>query len=322
MSARTRIVAIVAALAAAAVAVVVGAAALQSSTATDAEPAGERPEGAPPLLLDLGVRDDASARELRRAAGLYEQGELRPAAEAFASARGLEADVGLALASWPHETVPALQRLAARHPGSAFVRLELGLARFWSGQEEPAKQAWREARRVEPDSLSAVRAGDLLHPNSPRGLPVFVPSEPTPNLDGLTPEQQLDRLRSDAVRGGGAEKLVYGVALQRLGRPLSARRQYDAAVVSQPGSVEAKVAAAVARFDKADPSRAFARLGPLARSHPKDPSVRFHLGLLLLWLGDVEDARRQLRLAEAAAPHPLAREANRFLERLASVGTS
>ncbi|MDQ4030069.1 MAG: hypothetical protein M3168_03400, partial [Actinomycetota bacterium] len=208
------------------------------------------------------------------------------------------------------------------NPHSAFVRLHVGLARFWEGQEARAKQAWRDARRVEPDSLSAVRAGDLLHPNFPRGLPIFVPSAPTPDLERLTPAQQLDRLRSDALRGGVREKLVYGVALQRLGRPLSARRQYDAAVAAAPKSVEPQVAAAVVRFDKSDPSKAFARLGPLARLHPQQPSVRFHLGLLLLWLGDVEDAKQQLRRAQAAGPHPLALEARRFLERLASAGTS
>jgi tetratricopeptide (TPR) repeat protein len=315
-------VAIVVALAGTAAAIVVGAAVLQSSTEPEAAPAPQLPKGAPPLLLDLSVRDDADARALRRAAELYGRGRLRPAADAFARLDGVEADVGLALASWPHQTLPALVRLAEEHPASAFVRMELGLARFWRGQSARARQAWQQARRVEPDSLSAVRAGDLLHPNFPRGLPTFVPSAPTPDLEGLSPAQQLDRLRRDAARGGAREKLVYGVALQRLGRPISARRAYDAAVAAAPGSVESRVAAAVVRFDKADPSRAFARLGPLARSHPQAASVRFHLGLLLLWLGEVDEAKRQLRLARAAAPHPLATEAKRFLDRLASVGTS
>ena len=39
-----------------------------------------------------------------------------------------------------------------------------------------ALAAWRQAKRVQPDTPSAVRAGDLLHPNSPRGLPQFQPS--------------------------------------------------------------------------------------------------------------------------------------------------
>jgi hypothetical protein len=51
--------------------------------------------------------------------------------------------------------------------------------------------------------------------------------------------------------------------------------------------------------------------------------VRFHLGLLLLWIGDLEDARRQLRLARDAGPETaLGREAARFLRRLANTSVN
>jgi tetratricopeptide (TPR) repeat protein len=328
VSPRVRIAAIVAAAAATAIVVVVGAAVLQSSSDDGSDSlvlrATQRPEGAPPLFLDLGVREDEQAQSLRRAGTLLEDGRREEAARLFGRLDSLDAEVGLAIAGWPDGTLARLERLARQHPGSAFVRLELGLAHFWHGQRDAAQAAWREARRVEPDSLSAVRAGDLLHPSFPRGLPTFVPSFAPPKaLAGLSSEQQLDRLRSDAVRGGVREKLLYGVALQRLGRPLSARKQYDAAVRLAPEAAEPQVAAAVVRFDKARPARAFARLGPLSTRFPRSPSVRFHLGLLLLWLGQVDDARRQLEQVRSIAPsHPLAREAERFLDRLASVGTS
>ena len=79
-------------------------------------------------------------------------------------------------------------------------------------------------------------------------------------------------------------------------------------------------AAAVARFDKANPSAAFSRLGPLARRFPRAPTVRFHLGLLLLWMGQVDQAKAQLRQAKTIAPDdPLGREADRFLTRLESI---
>src|SRR5436190_21052945 len=39
--------------------------------------------GAPPLVLDLGVRDDAEARALRRAEGLYDAGKRRAAGRIF-----------------------------------------------------------------------------------------------------------------------------------------------------------------------------------------------------------------------------------------------
>jgi predicted Zn-dependent protease len=177
--------------------------------------------------------------------------------------------------------------------------------------------------RVEPDSLSAVRADDLLHPNSPRGLPTFVPSfAPPSGIARLAPARQLAELARRARSGGVRDRLLYGIGLQRIGRPVSAERAYAAAAAFAPDDVEAQVAAAVGRFRKDRPARAFSRLGPLVRRYPRSPTVRFHLGLLLLWLGDVRDARRQLTLARAAGPNSsLGREANRFLERLEGIGS-
>jgi Flp pilus assembly protein TadD len=112
------------------------------------------------------------------------------------------------------------------------------------------------------------------------------------------------------------------VALQRLGRPRSAERVYADAARGAPRDAEAQTAAAVGRFSKDDPAQAFSRLGPLTRRFPRQPTVRFHLGLLLLWSGQVPEARRQLRLARAADPSsPLAREAGRLLGSIAHAGT-
>jgi tetratricopeptide (TPR) repeat protein len=311
---------LVASLAATAAVVTVGGAVLQSrgDDGTAGSPERARPTGAPPLFLDLGVRDDFEAQELRRAARLVEQGRRSQAAAIFARDPSLNARVGEALAAWPNGTLATLERLARDHPRSALVRLHLGIARLWTGRPG-AQEAWRAARRVEPDSLSAVRAGDLLFPNAPRGLPVFVPGfDPPPALRDLSPPEQLDRLHLDAVRGGWRAKILYGVALQRIGRRVSALRQFDAAARLAPDEPEALTAAAVGRFEKGAPAAAFGRLGPLTRRYPRSPTVRFHLGLLLLWLGEVEDGKRQLRLARVAAPEsPLGREADRFLERLA-----
>lgn len=310
-----------ASLAAVAAVVVVGGVLLQSSGDDEgqAAPAPQRPAGAPPLLLDLGVRDDFEASELRRAERLLAQGRRRQAAAIFARDGSLNGRVGGALAAWPNGSLPALERLARRRPRSALVQLHLGLVRLWAGRSGAA-DAWRAARRVEPDSLSAVRAGDLLFPNAPRGLPTFVPSfDPPAALRSLSPPEQLDRLHGDAVRGGWRQKVLYGVALQRIGRRVSAQRQFDAAARLAPDEPEALTAAAVGRFDKGAPADAFGRLGPLTRRFPRQPTVRFHLGLLLLWLGEVGDGKRQLELARAAGPDsPLGREADRFLDRLDS----
>ena len=112
-------------------------------------------------------------------------------------------------------------------------------------------------------------------------------------------------------------KLLYGIALQRLGHPVSARRAFDEAFRLAPNDPEPQVAAAVGRFDKRHPERASSRLGPLTKRFPHASTVRFHLGLLLLWLHEVKEGKRQLRLAESVEPgSPLAREAHLFLQRL------
>jgi tetratricopeptide (TPR) repeat protein len=266
--------------------------------------------GRPPLVLDLGVRTDPEAVALRKAADLYDAGKVREAAPVFARYRSTEAAVGSALASWP-SGFDRLAALAARDRDSSLVQLHYGLGLYWQGDTPSAKAAWRLARRAQPDTSYALRAEDLLYPRFPRGLPTFVPSFlPPPALAKLSPPKQLDYLRAHATDSRG--HLLLGVAYQRLGRQLSAQREFERA--SGP---EAEVARAVGRFDKSDPSRTFSRLGPLAKRYPRSQSVRFHLGLCLLWLGSLNEAKKQLRLARDLGPAtPLGTEARRFLERL------
>jgi tetratricopeptide (TPR) repeat protein len=288
---------------------------------TPPKPPPVRP-GLPPLVLELGVRTDPEAVALRRAVTLYDKGRAHEAGLIFDRFQSLEAEIGAAFAVWP-DGLPELRKLARTFRRSSLVQLNYGLVLLWRGDEPGAKAAWRAARRVQPDTPYAVRAGDLLHPNFPRGLPSFVPSFPAPpGIGRLSPPRQLALLERRARTGGVRERLLYGVALQRLGRQVSALREYEAAAALAPASVEPRVAAAVARFDKADPSLAFSRLGPLARRYPKSQSVRFHLGLCLLWLGSLDEAKRQLRLARAAGPRTtLGVESSRFLDRLAGIGT-
>jgi tetratricopeptide (TPR) repeat protein len=197
--------------------------------------------GRPPLVLDLGVRTDPEAVALRRAADLYDKGRVGEARPVFARYTSPEAEVGAALADWP-AGFERLYALARAKPRNALVQLNYGVGLYWRGDTAGAKRAWRAARRSEPDTPYAIRAGDLLYPNFPRGLPTFVPS--------FLPPQAL------------------------------------------------------------------------AKRYPNSQSVRFHLGLCLLWLGSVDQAKKELRLARDAGPDtPLGTEARRFLERLANVGT-
>jgi tetratricopeptide (TPR) repeat protein len=200
-------------------------------------------------------------------------------------------------------TVASLRAAAAKQPRSAFAHLRLGLALACAGDAEAAVAEWRAAKRVEPDTPAAVRAADLLHPDSPRGLPQFQPSF-------AHPATAAERL------------LVKGVRFEAAGRPLSARRTFAAAARLAPGDPDAQVAAAVGLYDKDDPTPAFARLGPLSRRFPEAQTVRFHLGILLIWTNRFTEARRQLERARALGPKTsFGREARTLLARLEAVGT-
>jgi predicted Zn-dependent protease len=95
---------------------------------------------------------------------------------------------------------------------------------------------------------------------------------------------------------------------------VSAARVFEQAAGRAPRDAEAQVAAAVGAFDKANPAVAFGRLGPLSRTFPGAATVRFHLGVLLLWTARVDEAERQLRRASRTQPgSPLALEAKRYL---------
>ena len=145
----------------------------------------------------------------------------------------------------------------------------------------------------------------------------MAPLEAPPGLENLSPEEQLAELERRAERGGVEERLAYGIALQRVGRPVSAREAFESAL--EADSVSAAAAAAVGRFVKDDPSQAFSRLGPLADAD-ESGVVRYHLGLLLSWIGQVEEAIRQLELARDADPGGFyGREAERLLNRLREV---
>ncbi|MGZ8781958.1 MAG: hypothetical protein ACXWZB_00495 [Gaiellaceae bacterium] len=320
MSPRARTALVVAALAALAAIAVAGAAVLSADELTTPAGATEKPQpraGFPLLELTFGIRDDEEATELARAAALYEAGKRRQAAAIFGRYDSLEAKLGAAFTGWP-ASEDRIEQLGALYPRSALVQLHVGLARFWAGTGG-ALTAWREARDVEPDTPYAVRADDLLHAEQfAPGLPGFIPTF-TYRIEGETPAAQLEALQADRTLRG---RLLHGIALQGLGRPVSARRAFAQALALAPNDVDALVADAVGRYDKNNPSAAFSRLGPLSRRFPKAATVRFHLGLLLLWQKDVDEALRQLELARKAEPGSrIAGEASRFLDAVRKAGT-
>lgn len=322
MTARKRTTLVVVSLA-----LVVGGAVAGITAASSSEPTGAVPQrptlraGNPPLSLDLGVRVDPEARDLRAALRLYEAGRKVEAGEQFGRRDSLEARIGRAVSDWPDETVARLTQLSGLHPKSAAVQLNLGIARYWAG-EAGAKEAWQSAAELEPDTAYAVTAGNLLHPEFARNLPLFVlAANLPPAISKLPAPAQFAALERRARNGTVEDRLFYGVALQRLGRQLSAQRVFAEAARLDPTNPEARVAAAVGRFDKARPVKAFSRLGPLSRTFPKAATVRFHLGLLLLWSGQVKEARRQLELVAKVEPDSrLVGTAKQYLDQLRAAG--
>jgi tetratricopeptide (TPR) repeat protein len=324
MSPRARILVIVGAATALAAGATVALAVITSS-----DKGGEKKvtplQGRPPVVLDLGLRVDPEARALRRALRILPK-QRAAAARIFARYHSPAAQIGTAFTAWPDDSLAKIERLARERPDDSLVLLHLGYAKLWSGDGAGASAAWQKASTAQPDTLSAQRADDVLHPNFPLGVPLFVPSfDPPAAIDRLSPPQQFAFLKRRARSRDVHAKLLYGLALQRLGRRISARRQYDAAARLDPSDPETQVAAAVGRFDKSRPAVAFSRLGPLTQRYPRAATVRFHLGLLLLWLaraqpGSCADAKRQLRLARADEPNSsLAMEAGRLLRSLEGV---
>ncbi len=325
MSPRVRVGLIVGALALLAAVVVAGAAVVSAEEVVrpaEAAQAGETRPGAPTLSLALALRTDADTALLERASEAYDAGRLQEAAVLFAESDSLEAKLGAAFAAWPG-SLDRVEQLGALYPRSAMMQLHVGIARFWAGRDG-ALDAWREAQDVEPDTPYAVRAGDLLHPEFAPGVPILVSDAGVPSADAaeLPPAERLEALREAAEDGSLDARLRYGIALQGAGRSESAREVYSAAAEAFPDEPEALVADAVGRYTKERPAAAFSRLGPLSQRFPRSATVRFHLGLLLLWQRDVAPARRQLRLARAADPGSfVARQAGLYLDELEAAGT-
>jgi tetratricopeptide (TPR) repeat protein len=315
MSRRLRVASVLAIAFAAAGGVAVGALLL-----SDPNGGSERPDGVPPFVVDLGVRADPEAQALRQAEQAYRRGERARVRTILAGFDSPPAEVGKALAAWPEGSLARLEELARANPESGAVLFHLGLARFWDGNTDGALAAWRSVRQQDPNTAYAIRASNLVFRGFPPGIPLFIPSFGTdPKIQRLPAARQLAALARAARRPDVRAKLLYGVALQRIERPVSASAQFTAAARLAPKNLEAQVADAVGRFDKARPQQAFSRLGPLTRRNPRSATVRFHLGVMLLWLSEVDEAKRQLGLAAQVQGSSLGREAKRLLQRLEAV---
>jgi tetratricopeptide (TPR) repeat protein len=320
-AARNRRVLLVVALAAlAAAAAVIGVTLLQTRGETTTVPgAVTKPRaGRPPLELEFGVDASPEARALARAQALYNGKKVAQAAAIFGRYHSVDAQIGSAFAAWNRGGLAALKSLAAAHPASDVVLLHLGLADYWAGRNADAVAAWQRTARVGADTPYGVKAEDLLHPTLPIGLPyLLIDYKPPPAVRNLPAAKELAALAKAAAQPDVHAKLVYGLALWGLQRPLSAEHQFEAAAKLAPHDPVALTAAAVGAFTKADPTKAFGRLGTLTGTFPGASVVRLHLGLLLLWTGEQKKAVTQLRIAAASEPgSPYSKDAQALLTRL------
>ncbi|MGI9658554.1 MAG: tetratricopeptide repeat protein [Gaiellaceae bacterium] len=287
-------------------------------------------DGVPPLALDAELSDAGEAQALSDAEALYREGETEAALAAFElilsrEPDSVEAAVGSAMARWPAGTTARLRTLAIASEERAVVHFHLGFALFWEEREQAAVNAWRDALQAEPDSPAALRAENLLFPDMPRGRPIVVPSnELAPELRERPLAEQLSSMEAAARADLSAESaLAYGVALQRAGRAISAREQFQLAAERDPDNPQARAAAAVALFEKSDPTPAFAALGQLSADFPDAAVVRYHLALMLIWLNDVDEARTQLSKAlDVGGDGFYGSQAERLLARLDETGTA
>ena len=203
-----------------------------------------------------------------------------------------------ALALTPRAAADALEPLALRNPNDPVVQFNFGTALFCAGFVTDAENAFRQAKKAGYDSFYEIQADAILHPQYfQHGYPIFE----TASADPL---------------------LLHGQLLQRRGKQHSAEKVYARAARLHPGDDEAQVAAAVGRFDEDNLSASFSHLGPLVRRFPQSQSVRYHLGLLLAWTGQRDQAVTEFRRARALGPGTLlGKQAATFLRGLVASGT-
>ncbi len=197
-------------------------------------------------------------------------------------------------------TAIALEPLAQMAPADAVVQFNYGLALYCAGYIDEAAQAFTAAKTAGRDTFYAIRADSILHPQFfSQGYPIF------------QAEGAVDPL------------LQRGIDAQEAGHQQTAERLYAQAARLHPADDQAQVAVAVGRFDESALSASFSRLGPLVRRFPRSVSVRYHLGLLLAWTGQRDQAIVEFREAKRLGPHTeLGREANAFVARLVTDRTN
>jgi predicted Zn-dependent protease len=212
---------------------------------------------------------------------------------------GQVAAVRAAMSQKTRAAARALEPLAQVHPDDPVVLFNNALVLYCGGYVNEAAQMFRQAKKAGRDSYYEVESDVLLHPQYFQG-------------QGYPPFQY----------SGNDPLLLAGQVQQRQYHQHSAEKLWAKDARLHPSSDVAQVAAAVGRFDMDDLTASFSRLGPLVKRFPASQSVRFHLGLLLAWTGQRDQALVEFAAARKLGPETtLGKQANAFLSRLGSGGT-
>ena len=218
--------------------------------------------------------------------------------------------------------VARLTQLSGLHPKSAAVQLNLGLARFWAG-EDGAKAAWQSAAELEPDTAYAVTAGNLLHPNFARNLPIFVPTGELPAaIRRLPPPAQFAALERRGRNGTVADRLFYGVGAATA-RTTAFRRARVRRGRTAPAGRSRSACCCGGRAVRQDAARQGVRTTRPADAYlPAKPRRSASTsGSCCSGRARSSEARRQLRLVGTVDPgSPLVGVAKRYLDELRAAG--
>ena len=212
----------------------------------------------------------------------------------------------------------------AEYPESALVHLHLGLALYAGGDDTAAlpsgerrSKSSRTRRRLCAPRICSTPIWRLDGRSS---IPSFAP---TLDLENDSPAAQLAGAAPPGHEGRRARTISSTASRSSASDarcpPGSPSRALSSSTERASTHASRMLSAVSTRTSRRE---AFSRLGPLAQAHPRSPLVRFHLGLLLLWIRDVENARKQLqRAADADRDGFYGREARALLSRLEAIGT-
>lgn len=269
--------------------------------------AGPKLKSAPPVRVQL----PGPAVDFGRGA------QVCAAAQARLPAGDVRIAVACTMADYLRDRSAAIADLQKLPQSQAAVVFNLGVAQLWDGQLTQATASLMHTRRLDPYGFYGSIADNLLFAKQElQSYPPYFPpfSQPSDPLAKL-------RANARAHPADASAWLELAVALERTNRvqAIAAARR---ALADDPTGIDPRVALAVLAFDKDMPGTALQTLDSMASDEPTNAEIRFHLGLLLFWTRDFQDAAGQMRQVVASHPQPPYRQLAVVFERCLTSSSS